>query len=339
MTPRCRSTLAPLAADGFSPTALRRLINSRQRLPVRLGFTRAEVIRYRAEVADRMSISGVQDKVSLRFADGALVPTERNGEFILKPIPGTPLPRHTDQVPANEHLTMQIAAQVFDIETAANALIDLADGEPAYLTRRFDRRDGQRLDMEDFCALSEQSSETHGRNYKYEGSYERIGQLMRRFCPAYPVEAEKLFMRVLFCYAFGNGDAHLKNFSVFTSPDGDPVLTPAYDLVNTSLHLPDETPLALDLFADDHETDAFQTLGFYSATDFLMLAERLSVVPTRARRIVSRFGDDQAAAKVEGLIARSFLSTEAQERYRAVVDDRRRALRQGLDRSGESPRT
>jgi serine/threonine-protein kinase HipA len=329
MTPRCRSTLAPLASDGFSPAARRRLIDSRQRLPVRLGFTRAEVIRYRAEVAERMSISGVQDKVSLRYHDGELVPTERDGEFILKPIPGTPLPRHTDQVPANEHLTMRIAAQVFAIETAANALLDLADGEPAYLTRRFDRRGGRRLDMEDFCALSEQSPETHGRNYKYQGSYERIGQLMRRFCPAYPVEAEKLFARIVFCYAFGNGDAHLKNFSLFTSPDGDPVLTPAYDLVNTTLHLPDETPLALDLFADGHETASFRALGFPSAADFIVLAERLGVVAARARRILARFTGEREAAAVADLVERSFLGDEAKGRYLAVVADRRRALAQG----------
>jgi serine/threonine-protein kinase HipA len=332
VTARCRSTLAPLAADGFSPAARKRLIDSRQHLPVRLDFTRAEVIRYRAEVADRMSISGVQDKVSLRLADGRLVPTERDGEFILKPIPGTPLPRLTDQVPANEHLTMQLADQVFGIETAVNALVEMADGEPAYLTRRFDRRDGLRLDMENFCALAEQSPETHGRNYKYEGSYERIGQLMRRFCPAWKVEVEKLFTRVVFCYAFGNGDAHLMNFSLFASPDGDHVLTPAYDLVNTNLHLPHETPLALDLFADGHETPAFQALGFHCADDFLLLAERLGVVTARAQHILAAFVDEAHVAEVEALIARSFLSAQAQALYRAVVADRRQALRQSGSR-------
>jgi serine/threonine-protein kinase HipA len=315
-----------MMVDGFSPAALKRLVGSRRKLPVRLDFSRAEVIRYRSEVADRMSISGVQDKVSVRLLDGRLVPTATDGEYILKPIPSAPLPRYTDQVPANEHVTMQIAAQVFGIETAANALLDLADGEPAYLTRRFDRRNGIRLDMEDFCALSEQSPETHGRNYKYTGSYERIGQLMQRFCPAYPVEAEKLFTRVVFSYAFGNGDAHLKNFSLFMSQDGDPVLTPAYDLVNTSLHLPHETPMALDLFADEHETPEFQALGFFSQVDFQLLAERLKMVPKRAQRILTRFSAEETLAKVEVLIERSFLNPAAKEHYRALVHDRRRAL-------------
>jgi serine/threonine-protein kinase HipA len=328
MSGRCRSTLAPLPADGFSSAALRRLMGSRRRMPVRLGFTRAEVIRYRGEVADRMSISGVQDKLSLRVVDGELVPTERDGEFILKPIPGTPLPRFTDQVPANEHLTMQIADQVFGIDTAANALLELGDGEPAYLTRRFDRRDGQRLDMEDFCALAEQSPETHGRNFKYIGSYEGVGRLMRTFCPAYPVEVEKFFARVVFNYAIGNGDAHLKNFSLLTSPDGDPVLTPAYDLVNTNLHLPHESPLALDLFAGDYMTPAFQALGFHGASDFLLLAERLGMMTARATRIVQAFTDPRTTEAADALVRRSFLSTEAQDLYLAVLQDRRRALGQ-----------
>lgn len=326
MTGRCRSTLETLPEDGYTVAALRRLTGSRRRLPTHLRFTRSEVIRYRAEVADRMSISGVQDKVSLRLVSGDLTPTERDGEFILKPIPGAPLPAFTDQVPANEHLTMQIAEQVFGITTAANALVTLADGEPAYLTARFDRRDGQRLDMEDFCALTGRSPANHGRQYKYQGSYEGLATVLRRFCPAYAIEAERLFMRIVANYALGNGDAHLKNFSLFTSPDGDPVLTPAYDLVNTALHLPHETPLALDLFADDHLTPSFQALGFHNAGDFQELAQRMGLVPKRAQMFIARFQDPATWRAVDELVERSFLSREAQAAYGAVLANRRRAL-------------
>jgi serine/threonine-protein kinase HipA len=326
MTPRCRSTLAPLSVDGYTAAALRRLTGSRRRLPTRLRFTRAEVIRYRADVADRMSISGVQDKVSLRLIDGDLVPIERDGEFILKPIPGAPLPAFTDQVPANEHLTMQIAEQVFGITTAANALVTLADGEPAYLTARFDRRAGQRLDMEDFCALTGQSPATHGRSYKYQGSYEGVAAVLRRYCPAYAIEAERLFVHIVANYALGNGDAHLKNFSLFTSPDGDPVLTPAYDLVNTTLHLPHETPLALDLFADDYLTPAFLALGFYGASDFQLLAQRMGLVPKRAQSLIARFQDPTRWQTADALVERSYLSPQAQTAYRTVLADRQRAL-------------
>jgi len=327
MSGRCRSTLAPLADVGFSAVGLRRLIGSRRQLPARLGFTRAEVIHHRATVAQRMSISGVQDKVSLRLVDGDLVPTDVDGEYLLKPIPGGPLPRFTGQAPANEHVTMQIAEQVFGIPAAANALVELADGEPAYLCRRFDRRDGRRIDVEDFASLAGQSPDSHGRNFKYTGSYQQLGALLRRHCPAYAIEAEKLFALIVFSYAFGNGDAHLKNFSVLASADGDPVLTPAYDLLCTSLHLPDESRLALDLFADDYETPTFTTNGFAGSADFRELARRFGLRPARSRRIVAAFTDRALAARADDLVRRSFLDRDAQDAYLAIVDDRRRALR------------
>lgn len=69
-------------------------------------------------------------------------------------------------------------------------------------------------------------------------------------------------------------------------------------------------------------------LRFFSAADFLVLAERLGVVPARGRRIIARFTDDRHAAQAESLIQRSFLSAKAREPYLAVVTDRRRALLQ-----------
>ena len=51
------------------------------------------------------------------------------------------------------------------------------------------------------------------------------------------VEKLKFFRIVVFNYLTCNDDAHLKNFSLM-SPDGrDYRLTPAYDLLNTHLHL------------------------------------------------------------------------------------------------------
>jgi serine/threonine-protein kinase HipA len=57
-------------------------------------------------------------------------------------------------MPANEHLTMQIAAQVFGIETAENALVFFKDGTPAYITTRFDTLpNGSKLAQKDFLPL------------------------------------------------------------------------------------------------------------------------------------------------------------------------------------------
>lgn len=79
-------------------------------------------------------------------------------------------------MPANEHLTMQIARQVYGISTAENALIFFSDGEPAYITRRFDvAPDGTKIKQEDFAALWNRSGATHGRNFKYTGDYAGMG--------------------------------------------------------------------------------------------------------------------------------------------------------------------
>ncbi|MCK5781579.1 MAG: HipA domain-containing protein, partial [Flavobacteriales bacterium] len=117
-----------------------------------------------------MSISGVQEKFSIIQYKNKLRLTEdgERGGFILKPIPS--FGKKYDQIPANEHLTMQIAKQVFGIETAENALIFFQDDSPSYITRRFDiNDDGSKLGQEDFASLAGRTPQTHGENYKYQG--------------------------------------------------------------------------------------------------------------------------------------------------------------------------
>ena len=59
---------------------------------------------------------------------------EGRSTHILKPISENAQKRKLF-APANEHLTMQIAQQVFGIETAESALVFFADGTPASLTK------------------------------------------------------------------------------------------------------------------------------------------------------------------------------------------------------------
>lgn len=318
------STLTEIAEPGYSPLAQRRLAGGNRKFPHCLDFCRADVIAYRAEVAEHMSISGVQDKISLKLQRGKLYPTDRDGAYILKPIPAADLPRFKDDVPANEHLTMQIASQLFGINTAENACIFFSDGEPAYITRRFDRRDGAKLRQEDFCQLSSRSEETYGRNYKYDGSYEEVGAILRKYCHAYRAEIEKLFKVIVFNYVFSNGDAHLKNFSLYESKQGDYILTPAYDLLCTSMHFPQEGRTALDLFVD-FETESFRRNGFYQRPDFLHLAELYGLKPQRALRYLDMFAGQAEA--VASLVQRSFLSKVARNDYLERYHDRLKTLR------------
>jgi serine/threonine-protein kinase HipA len=266
-----------------------------------------------------MSISGVQDKVSLKLENGELVPTDTGGEYILKPVPSAIIPAFRDDVPANEHLTMQLAAQVFGITTAVNALIYLKDGEPAYLTRRFDRLGGRKIPQEDFCQLGGRTDETHGKNYKYDATCEELGRILKQFCPAYPVEVEKLFRRILFNYLFSNGDAHLKNFSLFMTEEGDHVLTPAYDLLCSSMHFPEESRTALELF-DDYESGFFKLNGFYGAEDLLKLAELYGIKLKRAERFIAAYRE--CRNKAETMINNSFLSKAGKKEYLRRFKDR-----------------
>jgi len=83
----------------------------------------------------RISISGVQKKLSLFLLKNMLTLTspDQHGLFILKPIPEQLM--KSDQVPANEHVTMQLAEQVFNIQTAANAMIFFKDGQPVCMLK------------------------------------------------------------------------------------------------------------------------------------------------------------------------------------------------------------
>ena len=88
-----------------------------------------------AVTADRLSISGIQTKMSLVLRPGRLEMTEAGGQYILKPIPHGEF-QHLDAVPVNEHLTMQIARQVFRIAVAENALVAFDDGLAHFFARQ-----------------------------------------------------------------------------------------------------------------------------------------------------------------------------------------------------------
>ena len=115
-----------------------------------LAFSRPEFNEAKIERSGKLSISGVQVKHSLKLLGNELVLTEKGGEYILKPIPSVQF-MNLDSLPANEHITMQIANHVFDIQTAENALIFFSDMQPAYITKRFDiQSSGKKLLQEDF---------------------------------------------------------------------------------------------------------------------------------------------------------------------------------------------
>jgi len=251
----------------------------------------------------------------MRLEDKNLVLTDKGGQYILKPIPAGQF-KNLDQAPANEHLTMQLAGQLFKIETPPNALIYFSDYTPAYLVKRFDvKADKSKYLQEDFAQIAQVTEETHGKNYKYDLSYEEIGLLIKRYIPMYAVELEKYFRLVLFNYIFSNGDAHVKNFSAIQTDEGDHVLTPAYDLLCTRIHAPGEQDMALTLFKDRF-TEAYKAHGFYTYDDFLEFGKGLGIKESRVVKIIEEFKGKEVS--IDNMIEASFLKADLKEFYKTT---------------------
>lgn len=307
---------------GYCPKCRKKLFD-KAKIPAILSFEapKADNLAAFQEHSKRLSISGVQLKYSVRLENGGLKLYDRNGQYILKPIPPAKQLINIDDAPENEHLTMQIAAQIFNINTADNALIRFKDGQPAYITRRFDvKPDGKKYMQEDFAQLTNRTKDTHGETFKYDGSYEEIGLLIKNFVAASMPALEKFFQVVIFNYVFSNGDAHLKNFSLIHNDLGEYQLAPAYDLMSTVIHTPHESDTALDLYEGDLNSEHYATYGYYGRENFLELARRLGLVEKRATKIIDQFNTNKAG--IIELVAASFLSEEVRKLYVGYVADK-----------------
>jgi serine/threonine-protein kinase HipA len=274
----------------------------------------------------RISISGVQEKLSMLLEKNRLRLTNEGeqGTYILKPIPRDV--KNVDQFPANEHLTMQIARQVYGLQTAENALIFFSNGEPAYITKRFDiMKDGTKRGKEDFATLAGKTEENAGQNFKYESSYEELGELLKKYVPAWRVEIEKLYSLVVFNFLFSNGDAHFKNFALVETSGGDYVLSPAYDLLNTKIHA-DDSDFALNggLFSDGFQSDAMKKTNHPGLYDFQELARRFGINEKRWDKILKSYLQSQPM--VEELIRRSFLNEKTKRAYLLHYQTKRNQL-------------
>ncbi|MCG9912438.1 MAG: HipA domain-containing protein [Flavobacteriales bacterium] len=316
----CPCTLSE-GFDTYSPAGLRLLFN-RKKVSHILAFNTPKIDE---EVAEKLrqnskniSISGAQFKQSLVLENNKLRLTEPGepGQYILKPIPFRPPFGKEDELPANEHLTMQIAKQVYGIVTAECALVFFKNGEPAYITKRFDyAKNGTKIAQEDFASITGKSKEKDGENYRSTGSYEDIAQHMKKYVAAYAVEIEKYFEQIIFNYLFSNGDAHLKNFSLQQTQRGDYLLSPAYDLIDTSIHIPTDSFFALEngLFSNDYETESFKSLGFYAYDDFYDFGLRIGMLENRVKNLLDKYRTKNN--RTLNLIQYSFLSLPTKELY------------------------
>ena len=191
----------------------------------------------------RFSLAGVQLKLSAALnTDRSLtIPaTGVGGSWIVK----LPAPR-MEAVPENEFVMMKLAETIgIPVPDVQLVSLDNVSGLPremrnwtgkALAVRRFDRLEhGQRLHMEDFAQVFGEFPES-----KYEGhSYANIASVL---AAAAGQEATMDFVRrLMFSVLIGNGDMHLKNWSVLYEDPVRPSLSPAYDFVSTVPYIPED---------------------------------------------------------------------------------------------------
>lgn len=320
----CPGTLAE-GYNTYSRTCLNRVFQGKavnHVLPYDSPASNAETDELFDQSRKHISISGVQEKFSVLLEKNKLrlINEGERGTYILKPIPS--LGKKADQMPANEHLTMQIARQIYGIETAENALIFFKNGSPAYITKRFDvKEDGSKLAQDDFASLAGRTPQTHGEHYKYLGNYLELFQLMQKHLTTYKIEAPKLLKILVFNYLFSNGDAHLKNFSLLETPMGDYRLSPAYDLLNSRIHIEDN-----DFALDDGLLPRNLAQGKIS-TQFAKLASEAEISKKIFNEIITTMLSKSEL--VEKLITVSFLDEATKRNYWQSYKGRLKQLSKG----------
>ncbi|MBR3842306.1 MAG: HipA domain-containing protein [Christensenellaceae bacterium] len=222
------------------------------------------------------TVPGVQKKLSLHLSredTPRLTLVNYPTGYILKP--------QTDEyaaLPEMEYLVMQMA-EVSGIKTVPHALLRLPSQENAfaYITKRIDRADGQMLAMEDFCQLDGRLTED-----KYRGSYERCGKIIKTHSMNDGLDLAQLFFRVVFSFAVGNSDMHLKNFSLIETEEGSGkyILSSAYDMLSTNVVIPsDKDELALTINGKKQNI---------CRKDFLVFADTIGIPERSAEKMIEK---------------------------------------------------
>ncbi len=258
-------------------------------------------------VQSHITIPGVQAKLSFNFeakkGDNKFTLVGLWGNYILKP-PTSQYP----ELPENEGLTMKLA-DIFKIKTVPNSLIRLQSGELAYITKRIDRDNGNKIHMEDLCQLSERLTED-----KYKGSMEQVGKVIMQYSSNPLLDALSFFEITLFSFITGNGDMHLKNFSLIHSNSGLVQLSPAYDLLSTRLVIPEKTdPEELALTLNGRKRK-------FKQSDFIAFAKTLELNEKQIKNVFHKI--EKAISPSLSLVDSSFLPEDKKEEYKALIQNR-----------------
>jgi serine/threonine-protein kinase HipA len=302
---RCPISYQPADCGLYSKEGLQRLSPQLHSLKI-FPFTESQQLELALQYAGTFSFSGVQPKLNARLnLEEGEFEVVRSGDYLLK----LPLGRFPG-LPQNEDVTMRLAS-LGGIDVPLHGLMYAKDRSMIYFVQRFDRRGRTKFAFEDLGQLLGIPSEK-----KYEGSLEQVGKALDKHTTFPLLEKEKLFRLVLFSFLVGNDDLHLKNFSLLRK-EGKAALSPAYDLVSSTLAMPTREESALTLRG---KRSKFRRSDFveYFGVEQLRLSEAL----------VTQVLEELKAAipQWKSVIEASFLPEEKQERYQQLIDERAKRL-------------
>lgn len=319
----CRSTLINIDTGNFSKKTIKDFFNNSDPIN-KLTFSRSDFFKESIKFSEGMSISGVQQKLSLIINNNnefEIVNT--NGTYILKPSPES-----FSYAAENEQCAMALS-RFIGIDTAISANIPFSDGEEAYITKRYDRKNGTKIHQEDLAQAFDLLSKD-----KYGKSYEEALELCREISGGKLSVVKDLFNRIVFAYIIGNDDMHLKNISLIKKMDNKSLyydsLTPNYDQLLT--HAFPNTPklgvLALDLLKDEEDgifTKRYDKYGFYTGYDFYELGKRSGLREPVIKNVLSNYIKKESELIV--IINNSFMPNEMKNKTVMLIKDRIKAIK------------
>lgn len=319
-----KKTTKSIKHPGYRDADFRSLFGSLKVSP-QLPFSRSEFQQSSVNYIKGMSISGVQQKLSLKIGpDYRLTPVSEGGEYILKPSPEE-LPNAAE----NEHAAM-ITSKLLKIETAACGLVSFSDGELAYITKRFDRLDNkEKLHQEDLVQGFGMSS-----SRKYDESYEAAGKLINRMTNGKMSVVLDFVRRVTHAYLIGNDDMHLKNISLQKlegntshyydklTPNYDSVFTDAFESINS------ESFLAIDLLESGF-SGKYEYYGYYTGYDFIEFGARLNIPEKLVKKTIKDITNKMNS--IQDVAKKSYMPAAMKTKAIQVIGDRARVLSIGMN--------
>lgn len=262
-----------------------------------------------------LTVPGVQKKLSLHLnaesSGPRLTLVNYPTGYILKP-----QVEEFECLPEAEQLVMTMA-DVTGIATVPHALIKKG-AEFAYITKRIDRiiegSQVKKLAMEDFCQLDMRLTVD-----KYKGSYERCAKVIDRYSSRKGLDMAELFMRIVFSFAVGNSDMHLKNFSLIETGEASNIyiLSPAYDLLPVNVIMP-----------EDKEEFALALNGkktHIRKKDFFVFAESCGISAVSAEKMIGKVVSLEK--KYIEMCNESFLSDSLKAGFAELIENRCNILR------------